>query len=1474
MHIFGSNHTTDDRSDFIDTDQSSGYSSSSISDFAVLPDSEGPSSYWLPDSSLSRSASPEIWRDPPILEINVAEQLALNMTEGLYQVFHAGGLLTRVGAQQQWSICCPDCEEWCQTSLPSGIPLWDTGHFNALSAHRGSKKCLQTIARRHKEARNVSASDEPITRSPSFTSDQSTYNFSAAHPDNCPGLLVVWLQDLPPFIMFLPWERYHDGLDGLPFIINLTQPSTPYIRSKCCFMSTLIKGSPCGECTELSAHVNHLSQTAWDPKPHTNYKYLGLTNMRDIAQSYADQARQLRLQGLNASHEYISALSRLDDYHRLLMAISEHDIPHLQQIINVALGNGTSVREIINKLEDALEGAYRPWGYGADDLDIATLLSIPSLRTLRTRAAFTTISPTIGTIRDEHFDTNIQSGILSTRADITSLHGVSIMIDEMAIEEMAVHYSRYNKIGGLCWKHSNLIDPVLRTYDSAVAIAQKIHDEEVHLGKEVTMIGAACFSEDELYPILVAPTCKTEDATDMEGVLKRALQCWKATGADQTVGPIWSLATDGDATRRAAGHRLFVKKPLSSESLLYGILINMPGLNMWTGDDDVTLDFDPKHIFKRICTLICSPLGITLNNGQVINAMMLSRYLVWLPAYDEVSVMKLLHPNDPQDVPRAVELIKAIIGLTESQRDFLNDSFSPNIDRRADLMSIVLLSDVIKSFLIPFINVNLSLTEQVQYLSRFTHLSFTLFRSHQRSFMSHQLYYDMHTMVKSIMFSIVKQQVLDPHASFFLGDSGDDRLELHFGRTQMIGGHNSGCSFSQVINRLGAAKDIDGVLKHHPELDPGHRHLSLGTRVEDIDHINRDMWKDDIVSGCCDLPTAWRNGREMAISILSTSQVDPINFSFIELFHDLAIDMLRPFGENKYFGISEADKELLPQSPLVPVVTSHDNVVPNSHPIPPAEADSKEVMLTFEKALTAESISDAPPTGHHLPLLVDPSAPPLPEGPGIHPDDYLLFKGQWIHKQMVCHLVINKDFISKSHNRLERIRAGYTKVNKRIDMSAGRITDQHSFLIGDIFLTIFCSGLTLSIGILRSTLITLLNISCASMNIAVMKASQSTIKVTGQLLTIIPTCPSPESPTSFLWNGGYMKAHSIIPGTEESTEHVVVVSVPGSLVEPVNPKPMFIQFRDDINPDQFQEIKGGQSTWQVHQDALQAACDILWAKAVETKVPLKSIVQVSPSDTDMFPYRSNDGTLAIISIEAGHLLSASKGKCVTTCPLCHMKVTNICAHIGQHILRVSTNTPEKTSLKEPVGDALPWGFCGRSGLPECAITIKVPASGTPDWEMKCAYRHMFKYGFADHGSKNNPCRNVPLKCGLCHPTLPPKPGKTSRKVPVAFVQSVWRYNMTAHIFSEHEEYAIPGCREAGVPLPESVWESMELSELKQASAGIPTECRQPSHKGKENVPASGSRSLKHSATASVGPMTSKHVRTTIKPLQTACTLLV
>jgi hypothetical protein len=44
---------------------------------------------------------------------------------------------------------------------------------------------------------------------------------------------------------------------------------------------------------------------------------------------------------------------------------------------------------------------------------------------------------------------------------------------------------------------------------------------------------------------------------------------------------------------------------------------------------------------------------------------------------------------------------------------------------------------------------------------------------------------------------------------------------------------------------------------------------------------------------------------------------------------------------------------------------------------------------------------------------------------------------------------------------------------------------------------------------------------------------------------------------------------------------------------------------------------------------LQAACDLLWEKSLKTKVNLKSLVSVTPSNVNTFPYRLLNGMFCI-----------------------------------------------------------------------------------------------------------------------------------------------------------------------------------------------------------------------------------------------------
>ncbi|KAG2035575.1 hypothetical protein BDR03DRAFT_1012434 [Suillus americanus] len=156
-----------------------------------------------------------------------------------------------------------------------------------------------------------------------------------------------------------PWESYHNGLNALPFTVNITHPSEPRARSKHCD-STAFEGSPCSECAIVHKHISQLVKIVRDPKAHTNCKYLSIGHMQNLAKMYAAQVKELKLQACNDSREYMMSLTQLDNYSCLLMAISENDVPCLQQVIKIAMDNGASIHEVVNKLEGAIEGAYCP----------------------------------------------------------------------------------------------------------------------------------------------------------------------------------------------------------------------------------------------------------------------------------------------------------------------------------------------------------------------------------------------------------------------------------------------------------------------------------------------------------------------------------------------------------------------------------------------------------------------------------------------------------------------------------------------------------------------------------------------------------------------------------------------------------------------------------------------------------------------------------------------------------------------------------------------------------------------------------------------------------------------------------------------------------------------------------------------------------------------------------------------------------
>ncbi|KAK7007144.1 hypothetical protein R3P38DRAFT_3403891 [Favolaschia claudopus] len=1398
--------------------------------------------------------------------------------ETYLRLYVSGHLEARKGQFSNWELKCTACEKWIGTSVPSRRPLSIPNHFAVLESHSQGRNCTIRPARAStappipsprkaasssvNEVPSDDEDDDPFEfqygRSSSLPPDASSISQPALTPmvivQTCPGSPINWPVNLGSFGETFPFHRIGVQPGSLSFDVEIHSRGTRVVGlSKQCTGEAQLDGC-CAHCAKIPAEVQKLADLAMQVDSRLNHKYLSWLQIRKLLSDRTEEARKWRLKSLNSARNFATAVRRLADYGRFMEAIVENNLPRLHQLISVGFRRGSSPNALVRMIQSALEGIYQPRPVlDSRTLDIALLifrlggrkllyavnhgLGLPSLRTLRNHMAFTKVMPTVGMISVEDIIHNIREVVLKPReaaATPQPLRGVNLLIDEVALEERACHFRHNNSVGGLCWRHSSKVDLQLKTYDDALKIAEKIKSGEVHLGKEMTVVSVSCFGESGTYPILALPTCKSVGPAESSMIYETVTEAWVEQAAAK-VGMPWSWSTDGEASRRRAGYEQFVRHKLGPTSPLFGTLAGMAGLNIFTGLHSVTLDFDYKHVFKRLCTLIRSAAGMALCNGRIINPAVLTRFLARLPDLSEDSVRKILFPDDPQDVPRAVELMEAII-------DFLAFDFGQvNADTAADLDSIRLLALILKSILAPFVTPNMSLTEQMTHLSTYAHLTFTLFRLNRLTFMSNQLYGDSQSMVKNAFFCLAKQQKLDPRLPFYLFQVGDDPLERLFGKLRMLGGHNTAMSYAQAIERLGHACDLQAVFLRQPDLDQGQRRISM-RRSEGVDHLNMVSWTGHAIAGDCHIPSVWEDGRKVAEQIFAKLCFPSESYNYATIFSNAEIDMLRPFGDGKYPGVeSDVDRSI--------VLTTATSATPPSSSLSPSSTSLSPSSSPLTQTPFATTAPVSPSTSSHLPSVSNSSdapsevtAPPdpdddmedqsegitfeetldevpelvLPAGRGIDPNDYISVEGKWVHKQRICRVVLNADFEPKSTERLKRVR-GHTKVNskKRDDVNPEALLGDNTFVVGDPFFTLLRTDQTLSLAVVRSTAIHEDGISRGSILAPTIRNTQAKVKLSGQILSLTmvptlddslpeadsalvqprsafaldshpqdPTCED-KSPWSWIWNGRFLKADSAIAGTKQTTEKVVIVS-------------------------RAYEINSEGRSWELDDGPMGAVCELLWDVAVKEKIPLTSITSVKKSPD--FPYAFDNGNPALVCNEGTQqLVQQHDSKVQRACHLCGHRPkgpNEWRAHISTHVLRSIRGVAE--NLHKPVGATLPCGLCASSGKPECEVSL-VTKGTTTNVQTNCAMVVNITYKSAEHGSKATPCRNVPIVCKLCHPDAP-RPGASQR--------AQWRYNMPEHLSTAHPEYASP-LNPGGTRLPHEVWESMKVERMEELALGIP-----------------------------------------------------
>ncbi|KAJ7509305.1 hypothetical protein B0H11DRAFT_2217026 [Mycena galericulata] len=277
----------------------------------------------------------------------------------------------------------------------------------------------------------------------------------------------------------------------------------------------------------------------------------------------------------------------------------------------------------------------------------------------------------------------------------------------------------------------------------------------------------------------------------------------------------------------------------------------------------------------------------------------------------------------------------------------------------------------------------------------------------------------------------------------------------------------------------------------------------------------------------------------------------------------LGLDFLRPFDGITYPGISDDADRSLPAATTSSTVISPElsiastgipptqapspaHLAPDSHALPlPAtaetEADFIDDMLP-DPNLTAISFEEVLQSEESEPEVLK-----LEPRPGVRPDDYLRDEsGKFVHKASICRLVLNKEFVAKSKNRGQR--AMGLAIKK-----------------GDLFITLIRTVTNVSLAVVRSTEISIDGRRMPDVNIASIKNVKANIKLTGQILTLKAVQSRPEdlsaesgqdfdgSGWTWLWLGSYLMGTSIMKGTKIATDAPHILSIPGHLVEPINP---------------------------------------------------------------------------------------------------------------------------------------------------------------------------------------------------------------------------------------------------------------------------------------------------------------------------------
>ncbi|KAJ7926528.1 hypothetical protein B0H13DRAFT_1599480, partial [Mycena leptocephala] len=654
----------------------------------------------------------------------------------------------------------------------------------------------------------------------------------------------------------------------------------------------------------------------------------------------------------------------------------------------------------------------------------------------------------------------------------------------------------------------------------------------------------------------------------------------------------------------------------------------------------------------------------------------------------------LLDPSVAQDVPRAIKLLLCIVEVAQLDPE----DFDPS--EMAEFEAICLLGELLDTWLQPFINIELSLSEQIQSLVKFYHLC-ALYIQNGTAFLPNQLYKDLQTMIKNAILMVPKTRLINGRLKVFICLLGDDVLEALFGRSRMIGGHSPNSSIGELQNRFNSAMNLDHIYEQHPELERKPRRLAM-FRMRRVDHLRPHHFRAELSAESCDLHACWPPAVRETEAILDKYRVK-MPVSFDQLFKRKNTDLMRPFG-GKYPAISaEVNRSMAYLS------SSQDSEVSGIDPETINPTDN--ITVDFDAMIAhedAQRVAESEAGPHSVFAEID-------------------VEGRVCHKKAVLRTLFDMTHDThSSHDRLQRL--------------------------GNLFTTFICySGTHLGLAVAKCTLIKRGPLGSKSTSVSAVPRSElhlpaSPYTIAGQVFDLIPVFPE-AGPLQWAWNGKFVSLSLIkkkAAGKEEiSRLQNLQFSVPSSLIDPLHEK------AEETLASDLGVSCEREKTWAFSDTHLLESWYKLWNRLMGDRDLHDKFPKFTGISNGTFPYQVAPVPWYYSSPIAGTAIEATNIN-RHTCRVCQkpVKITDRQTHVGHHVLNALCGVSDFLILRQ-VSDAYPCGFCGGpTNDGACKVQIK---GGKAISECPSAYP--FMVSAASKFRESRPCTNVPIACPLnCNET--------------------------------------------------------------------------------------------------------------------------